>query len=241
MVFPDEAGTGLTPQSAAKPASDRNLRIVAGRKEELRGSDMADRIASDEIRRQLIDNGFDHHIQVRDLVMQFEVAASKGLEADPIGGIQVAISGKIGPPRGQGADELHAGQATKLIAKAVGGADDRVVDHLQGDAPGADRCLSAGHENPQGFDHAVAASRRHGPLACKGGVSGVLGVEIVVLAPPTAILLVWGRDIENRNLGFLHEAQESSAVAAARLYSNALKLTERVKGIYGVSDSANLL
>src|ERR1700722_20258290 len=77
---------GLRPQSFG---------TVAGGKEELRSSDMADRIASDEVRRQLVDNGRDHRIQVRDLVMQFEVSASKGFEADAIGGIQVAICGQI--------------------------------------------------------------------------------------------------------------------------------------------------
>src|SRR5271166_1670026 len=64
---------GLRPQSFG---------IVAGRKDELRSSDMADRIAGDEVRRQLVDDGCDHHIQVRDLVMQFEETASKGFEAD---------------------------------------------------------------------------------------------------------------------------------------------------------------
>jgi hypothetical protein len=44
---------------------------------------------------QLVDNGGDHYIQVRDLAMQFEVTASKGFEADAIGGIQVAICCQI--------------------------------------------------------------------------------------------------------------------------------------------------
>ena len=80
--------------------------------------------------------------------MQFEVTASKGFEADAIGGIQVAVCCQIRAPRGQGADELHAGKAAQLIAKTVGSADDRIVDHLQGDAPGARRGLPASHENP---------------------------------------------------------------------------------------------
>ena len=42
-------------------------------------------------------------------------------------------------------DELHAGKAAELIPKAVRGADDRVVDHLQGDAPGAYCRLPASH------------------------------------------------------------------------------------------------
>ena len=187
---------------------------------------MADRIAGDEVRRQFVDDGGDHRIEVRDLVMQFEVTAGQRLEADAIGGIQVAIGGQIGSPRGQRTDELHAGQAAQLIAQAVRGADDRVVDHLQGDAPGAHRGLPASHENPQGFDHPVPASRRHGPLACKGGMGRVLSVEIVVLATPAAILLVGGRDLENRDPCLLHEAQEPCAIAAGRFYPDALQVAE---------------
>ena len=63
--------------------------------------------------------------------MQFEVTASKRFKADAIGGIQVAICGQIRTPRGQRSNELHAGKAAELIPKAVRGADDRVVDHLQ--------------------------------------------------------------------------------------------------------------
>jgi hypothetical protein len=226
-VFPDDAGTGLTPHSDAKLASRaQSFRIVAGCKEELRSSDVADRIAGDEVRRQLIDDGDDHYIEIRDLVMQFQVTASQGLEPDAIGGIQVAIGGKIGSPRGQGADELHAGKAAQLIAKAVGSADDCVVDHLQGDAPGAHRGLPAGHENPQGFDHAVPASRRHGPLACKGGMGGVLGVEIVVLAASAAILVVGSGDLENCNPCLLHEAQQPCTIATGRFYPDALQVAE---------------
>ena len=62
------------------------FRVVAGRKEKLGGSDAADRIAGDEVRGQLIDDGGDHHIEIRDLIMQFEVTAGQGLEADAIGG-----------------------------------------------------------------------------------------------------------------------------------------------------------
>src|SRR5271166_2411304 len=157
--------------------------------------------------------------------MRFEVTPSKGFEADAISGIQVAICGQIGPPRGQRSDELHAGKAAQLIPKAVRGADDRVVDHLQGDAPGAHRGLPASHENPQGFDHPIPASRRHGPLACKGGMGRVLSIEIVVLATPAAILLVGSGDLENRNPGLLQETEETCTIAAGRLYSDALKLT----------------
>jgi hypothetical protein len=100
------------------------------------------------------------------------------------------------------------------------------VDHLQGDAPGAQRRLPASHENPQGFDHPVPASRRDGPLACKSGMGRVLSIEIVVLAAPAAILLVGSGNLENCNPSLMHKAQQPCAVAAGRLYSDALKLTE---------------
>ena len=65
----------------------QSFRVVAGRKEKLGSSDVADRIAGDEVRRQLIDDGGDYRIEICDLIMQFEVTAGQGLEADAIGGI----------------------------------------------------------------------------------------------------------------------------------------------------------
>src|SRR5271166_6542793 len=56
-----------------------SFRIVAGRKEKLCGSGVADRIAGDEVRRQLIDDGGDHRVEIRDLVMQLEVTAGRDL------------------------------------------------------------------------------------------------------------------------------------------------------------------
>jgi hypothetical protein len=61
--------------------------IVAGREEELGGSDVPDRIASDEVRRQFVDDSGDHRIQVGDLVVQFEVTPGEGFEANAIGAI----------------------------------------------------------------------------------------------------------------------------------------------------------
>jgi hypothetical protein len=60
---------GLRPQS---------FRIVAGHKEELGCSDVADRIPGDEVRRQLVDNGCNHRIEIGDLIVQFEVPAAQG-------------------------------------------------------------------------------------------------------------------------------------------------------------------
>jgi hypothetical protein len=109
-VFPDGAGTGLTPHGDAKLASERNL------------SGLSPAVRRSWVRGQFVDDGCDHRVQVRDLVMQFEVTAGEGFEADAIGRIQVAIGGKIGSPRGQRADELRAGficRATRLALNAV--------------------------------------------------------------------------------------------------------------------------
>ena len=67
-----------------------------------------------------------------------------------------------------------------------------------------------------------------GPLACKGGMSRILNVEIVVLATPAAILLVGRRDLENRNPGLLHETEETCAIAAGELYSDAFQAHRRL-------------
>ena len=54
----------------------------------------------------------------------------------------------------------------------------------------------------------------------------VLGIEIVVLAASAAILLVRGCDLENRNPGLLLETEKACAIAASRLYTDALQLSE---------------
>ena len=59
---------------------------------------MADRIASDEVRGQFVDDCGDHRVEICDLVMQLEVTAAEEFEGDAIGRIQVAIGGKIGSP-----------------------------------------------------------------------------------------------------------------------------------------------
>jgi hypothetical protein len=50
------------------------FRIVASRKEEAPSPDIADRIAGDDVWRQLFDNGCDHRIEVA-----IKVTASKGI------------------------------------------------------------------------------------------------------------------------------------------------------------------
>ena len=187
---------------------------------------MADGVACDEVGREFVDDGADHRVEVGDLVMQFEIAASERLEADPVGRFHVAIGRQIRPPGGQGSNELHAGHAAQQISQSVGRADDRVLDHLQGDAPRRYGCLAASREDAQGFDHAVAASRRDGSLAGKGGMGRILRVEIVVLATSTAIVLVRRRDLQNLDPRALHEAKQAGAIAAGRLDADALDLTE---------------
>ena len=58
-------------------------------------------------------------------------------------------------------------------------------------------------------------------------MSGVLGVEIVVLASPASILFVLGRDLEHGNSGLLHKPQQASAIAAGRFHANALQVAKR--------------
>ena len=46
---------------------------------------MADRIASDEVRGQFVDDCGDHRVEICDLVMQLEVTAAEEFEGDAIG------------------------------------------------------------------------------------------------------------------------------------------------------------
>ena len=168
----------------------------------------------------------DHRVEVCDLVVQFEIAASKRLEADPVGRFHIAIGRQIRSPGGQGSDELHAGHGAQGVAQPVRCGDDRGLDHLQGDAPCRNGGLAANRENAQGFDHSVAASRRDGSLTGKGGMRSVLRVEIVVLAAPAPIMLVRRRHLQHLDPRVLHEAEQTSAIAAGRFNANALDVPE---------------
>src|ERR1700758_5641893 len=127
-VFPDDAGTGLTPHNDAKLASDRNLSGLSPAVRRSRAAPMW------PIELQATRFGASSSTMAAIIASRSAISScnsrerrGEGLEADAIGGFHVAISSKIGPPRGQGADELHAGEAAQLIAKAVGSADDRIV------------------------------------------------------------------------------------------------------------------
>ena len=83
--------TGLTPHNDAKLASDRNLSGLSPAVRRSWAASIGRSIAADELHRRLIDDGGDYRIEYRDLIMQFEVTAGQGLEADAIGEFQVAM------------------------------------------------------------------------------------------------------------------------------------------------------
>ena len=203
------------------------LGVVAGGQEQLRGGRVADGVPCHEGGSQLIDDGGDHGIEVGDLVVQFEISASERLERDPIGRCHIAVVSHVRPPGRQRPDELHAGQLAQRVAQLVGRADDRVVDHLQRDAPGGDRRLSAGFEDTQGLDHAVAGLGRDGALAGECRMGGVLGIKIVVLAALATIPSVRCRDLQDLDAGVLQVAKQPRAVGACCLDADAPKLAER--------------
>ena len=117
--------------------------------------------------------------------------------------------------------------ARKVIPQTVRRTDDRVLDHLQSDAPCRDGGLAASREDAQGLDHSVAASGRNGPLTGEGGMRRVLRIEIVVLAAPAPILIVRRRDLQDLNPRLLSEAEQASAIAAGRFDADAPELAER--------------
>jgi hypothetical protein len=102
------------------------------------------------------------------------------------------------------------------------------VDHLQGDAQGRDRRLPARVQNTQHLDHAVAGVRRDGTGAGEGRVRRTLGIEVVVLAPPTTIVSVRGGHLQYLDPGLLQKAEQAGAIAAGRLDTDASQRAERV-------------
>src|SRR3954452_23537308 len=144
MVLPDEAGTGLVPHSAAKLASDRRRSGLSPAVSsscaaptwpmELRATRSG---ASSSTMAPIMTS------RSADLIVQFEIAASERLEGDPIGSFHVAIGSQVRPPGGESANELHAGHAAQNVSQSIGRADDRILDQLQGHAPGCYSCFSA--------------------------------------------------------------------------------------------------
>ena len=135
---------------------------------------------------------------------------------------------EIGSPRGQRTDELHAGEAAQLIAQAIGGADDRVVDHLQGDTPGAHRRLPAKPSEPAGIW--IMPSRLRGVTVrwpakaawaafCASRSSRARARARVCVCSCCADAdpaCPESADLEDRDLCLLHEAQEPCTIAAGQ-------------------------
>src|SRR5689334_22659426 len=61
------------------------LRVVASCQQQLRGGPVANRVPGHESGSQFVDDGGDHGIEVRDLVVQLEVTPAQRLEGDPVG------------------------------------------------------------------------------------------------------------------------------------------------------------
>src|SRR3954469_19776410 len=83
------------------------LRIVPSCEEQLGGPCVTNRVPGYEVGGKFIDNRSDHNVQVGNLIVQFDVAAAERLEADPVGGIHIAVVSQVRPPRRQGPDQLH--------------------------------------------------------------------------------------------------------------------------------------
>jgi hypothetical protein len=75
-------GTGLTPQSAAKLASDRNRSGLSPA--------VSSNCAAPIWPIQLRATRFDHRIEIGNLIVQFEVPAGQRFEADPISGLHTS-------------------------------------------------------------------------------------------------------------------------------------------------------
>ena len=180
---------------------------------------MADGVAGEKIGCEVIDDGADHGIEVGDFVVQFEVSPRERFQADPVGGVDIAIGGEVRSPGRQGANELHAGHRSQRAPQRVRGADNGVLDHLESHTPRRHGRLPAGHEDAQGFDHAVTASGCHRARAGESRMRSVLGIEIVVLATSAPVLLVRRGDFKNLDPGILGEAQQAGTPFGGRLSS----------------------
>ena len=76
-------------------------------------------------------------------------------------------------------------------------------------------------------NNAVAASRRNGPLAGKGGMGRILRVEIVVLSASTAIVSVRRRNLQNLDPHGLNKAKQAGPITAGGLDPNPSPLKRR--------------
>ena len=66
-------------QSGEAGFGSHAVRIVTGREQNCADSRVANGVSRNKARRQLVDDGGDHAVEIGDLVVQFEVAAGQGL------------------------------------------------------------------------------------------------------------------------------------------------------------------
>ena len=115
IVLPDEAGIGLTPQSAAKLASDDKRSGLSPAVAAVARRSRVRWVSAPRDRVRVVDDGGDHDVEIGDLVLQLEISPGERLERDPVGGDRVAIVGEIGPPGGQRTDVNRARICRRLF------------------------------------------------------------------------------------------------------------------------------
>ena len=158
------------------------LGVVARRHHQLRRGLRAHALAPHQQRRRLGQYLAYHVIELGDLVVQVDVALGQPLQGY-LGGAERGLEvGRVGPRRHEVPDQLHARHAAQLVPEFLGGGYYVGPYHLEGDAPGGNRCRPGLLQYPKCFDHAVAALRGDGPRAGERRFRGHLRVDEVVLA-----------------------------------------------------------
>ena len=129
--LPEDAGRGRAATTTRSWPPTQSFGIVAGRKEELGGIRCGRSNCGPKVG-QLVDDGGDHYIQVRDLVMQVEERRARDLSADAIGGFPGRETPSDRPPQPR-ADELARGKSCPAVevAKSRPERRRRIPDHLQ--------------------------------------------------------------------------------------------------------------
>ena len=188
---------------------------------------MSDGVPRHEVGRQLVDDGGDHRIEVGDLVVQLEIAAGQGLQADPVGGLHVAIapSGPAARPPAFGRAACGSCGAAPLASSPAR------TRWCSGSSAG--RCAAPPPRS------SGRRSRRAMPRSSRPGFSGVT-VRMPAKAACAAFWASKSSFLPRRRRsclsgvvtsstvdpGLLQEAQEPGAIAAGRLDADALDLAE---------------
>ena len=68
---------------------------------------------------QFVDDRFYHHIQNRNLVMQFEIATRQRFQCDPVCCVHLAVSGHVRTPSGKGTGLLHTGEVPNIVSQII--------------------------------------------------------------------------------------------------------------------------